>query len=121
MCTSEFILAFIRPVNRYGISLVVYSNDAKCFVLADRIIEQLLSFFRICRYALYSFYCSLYNSCLCCMAWGTWERLRQLNIVCLSKVRCTSHLELHDTNLDIGSCTVCVSEGRGGGGEQKVH
>ena len=43
MTTAEFILAFIRFVNRYGIPSVVYSDNAKSFIQAGNIIEQLLS------------------------------------------------------------------------------
>ena len=43
MTTAEFILAFVRFVNRYGIPTVVYSDNAKSFVQAGNIIEQLLS------------------------------------------------------------------------------
>ena len=43
MSTSEFILAFVRFVNRYGIPSVVYSDNAKSFIQAGGIIEQLLS------------------------------------------------------------------------------
>ena len=43
MLTAEFILAFVRFVNRYGISLVVFSDNAKLFLQADGIIQNLLS------------------------------------------------------------------------------
>ena len=43
MTTSEFILAFIRFSNRYGIPSSVYSDNAKSFVQAGNIIEQLLT------------------------------------------------------------------------------
>ncbi|MEO0900444.1 MAG: hypothetical protein AAFY71_28805, partial [Bacteroidota bacterium] len=43
MSTAEFILGFVRFVNRYGIPLVVYSDNAKSFHQAGGIIEQLLS------------------------------------------------------------------------------
>ena len=43
MTTSEFILAFIRFVNRYGVPSAVYSDNAKSFVQAGGVIEQLLS------------------------------------------------------------------------------
>ena len=43
MTTAEFILAFVRFVNRYGIPSVVYSDNARSFVQAGSIIEQLLS------------------------------------------------------------------------------
>ena len=42
MSTAEFILAFIRFVNRYGIPSVVYSDNAKSFVQAGNVIDQLL-------------------------------------------------------------------------------
>ena len=43
MTTSEFILAFIRFSNRFGIPTAVYSDNAKSFVQAGNIIEQLLT------------------------------------------------------------------------------
>ena len=43
MTTSEFILAFIRFSNRYGVPSAVYSDNAKSFVQAGNIIEQLLT------------------------------------------------------------------------------
>ena len=43
MSTAEFILAFVWFVNRYGIPSVVYSDNAKSFIQAGNIIEQLLS------------------------------------------------------------------------------
>ena len=43
MSTAEFILAFIRFVNRYGIPLAVYSDNAKSFLQAGGIIQNLLS------------------------------------------------------------------------------
>ena len=43
MTTSEFILAFIRFSNRYGVPTAVYSDNAKSFVQAGNIIEQLLT------------------------------------------------------------------------------
>ena len=39
MSTAEFILAFIRFVNRYGIPLAVYSDSAKSFLQAGGIIK----------------------------------------------------------------------------------
>ena len=43
MTTSEFILAFIRFSNRFGVPRTVYSDNAKSFVQAGNIIEQLLT------------------------------------------------------------------------------
>ena len=43
MSTVEFILAFVRFVNRYDIPSAVYSDNAKSFVQAGNIIEHLLS------------------------------------------------------------------------------
>ena len=43
MLTTEFILAFIRFVNRYGIPLAIYSDNAKSFVQAGGLIQNLLS------------------------------------------------------------------------------
>ena len=43
MSTAEFILAFVRFVNRYGVPSSVYSDNAKSFIQAGGIIEQLLS------------------------------------------------------------------------------
>ncbi|XP_064111443.1 uncharacterized protein LOC135218931 [Macrobrachium nipponense] len=43
MSTSEFILAFIRFSNRFGVPVAVYSDNAKSFVQAGNIIEQLLT------------------------------------------------------------------------------
>ena len=43
MTTSEFILAFIRFSNRFGVPSAVYSDNAKSFVQAGNIIEQLLT------------------------------------------------------------------------------
>ena len=43
MTTAEFILAFIRFVNRYGVPLAVYSDNAKSFLQAGSIIQNLLS------------------------------------------------------------------------------
>ncbi|XP_068224758.1 uncharacterized protein [Palaemon carinicauda] len=43
MSTSEFILAFIRFSNRFGVHVAVYSDNAKSFVQAGNIIEQLLT------------------------------------------------------------------------------
>ena len=43
MSTAEFILAFIRFVNRYGVPSSVYSDNAKSFVQAGGVIDQLLS------------------------------------------------------------------------------
>ena len=44
MSTAEFILAFVRFVNRYGIPSAVYSDNAKSFVQAGGIIEHLSTF-----------------------------------------------------------------------------
>ena len=43
MSTAEFILAFVRFTNRYGVPSAVYSDNAKAFVQAGSIIEQLLT------------------------------------------------------------------------------
>ena len=43
MSTAEFILAFVRFVNKYGTPKVVYSDNAKSFVQAGSIIDNLLS------------------------------------------------------------------------------
>ena len=43
MSTAEFILAFVRFVNRYGISLAIYSDNAKSFLQAGGLIQNLLS------------------------------------------------------------------------------
>ena len=43
MSTAEFILAFVRFVNGYGIPSAVYSDNTKSFVQAGNIIEHLLS------------------------------------------------------------------------------
>ena len=43
MSTAEFILAFVRFVNKYGIPSAVYSDNVKSFVQAGNIIEHLLS------------------------------------------------------------------------------
>ena len=43
MTTAEFILAFVRFVNRYGVPSVVYSDNAKSFIQAGGIIEDLLT------------------------------------------------------------------------------
>ena len=43
MSTAEFILAFVRFVNRYGIPLAIYSDNAKSFLQADGLIQNLLS------------------------------------------------------------------------------
>ena len=43
MSTAEFVLAFVRFVNRYGIPLAVYSDNAKSFQQAGGIIKNLLS------------------------------------------------------------------------------
>ena len=43
MSTAEFILAFVRFVNRSGIPSAVYSDNAKSFVQARNIIKHLLS------------------------------------------------------------------------------
>ena len=44
MSTAEFILAFVRFVNRYGIPLAIYSDNAKSFLQAGGLIQNLLSF-----------------------------------------------------------------------------
>ena len=43
MSTAEFILAFVRFVNRYGILLAVYSDNVKSFLQAGGTIQNLLS------------------------------------------------------------------------------
>ena len=43
MSTSEFILAFVRFVNRYGIPLATYSDNAKSFLQAGGLIQNLFS------------------------------------------------------------------------------
>ena len=43
MSTAEFILAFVRFVNRYGIPLAVYSDNANSFLQAGGIIQNLPS------------------------------------------------------------------------------
>ena len=43
MSTSEFILAFVRFVNRFGIPNTVYSDNAKSFLQAGGIIQNLMS------------------------------------------------------------------------------
>ena len=43
MSTAEFILAFVRFVNRYGIPLAIYSDNAKSFLQAGGLIQNLLS------------------------------------------------------------------------------
>ena len=43
MSTAEFILTFVRFVNRYGIPFAVYSDNAKSFLLAGGVIQNLLS------------------------------------------------------------------------------
>ena len=43
MSTAEFILAFVRFVNRYGIPLAIYSDSAKSFLQAGGLIQNLLS------------------------------------------------------------------------------
>ena len=43
MSTAEFILAFVSFTNRYGVPSVLYSDNAKSFVQASSIIEQLFT------------------------------------------------------------------------------
>ena len=43
MPMAQFVLAFVRFVNRYGISLAIYSDNANSFLQADGIIQNLLS------------------------------------------------------------------------------
>ena len=43
MSTAEFILAFVRFVNRYGIPLAIYSDNAKSFLQAGGLIQNILS------------------------------------------------------------------------------
>ena len=43
MSTSEFILAFVRFTNRFGIPTAVYSDNAKSFLQAGGIIQNFLS------------------------------------------------------------------------------
>ena len=44
MSMVEFILAFIRLVNRFGIPLAIYSDNAKSFIQAGGLIQNLFSF-----------------------------------------------------------------------------
>ena len=39
MSTAEFILAFVRFVNRYGIPLAIYSDNAKSFLQAGGLMQ----------------------------------------------------------------------------------
>ena len=85
MTTAEFILAFVRFVNRYGLPSAVYSDNAKSFVQAGGIIEQLLSSsefeekFRIASIA--------HRTIPIYAAWygATWERLIKTVKQCLYK------------------------------------
>ena len=43
MSTAKFILAFVRFINRYGIPLTIYSDNAKSFLQAGGLIQNLLS------------------------------------------------------------------------------
>ena len=43
MSMAEFILAFVRFVNRYGIPLAIYSDNVKSFIQAGGLIQNLLS------------------------------------------------------------------------------
>ena len=43
MSTAEFILAFVRFVNRYGNPLAIYSDNTKSFLQAGGLIQNLLS------------------------------------------------------------------------------
>ena len=43
MSMAEFVLDFVRFVSRYGIPLAVYSDNAKSFLQAGGIIQNLLS------------------------------------------------------------------------------
>ena len=86
MSTAEFILAFVRFVNRYGIPSVVYSDNAKSFVQAGSIIELLLTSsefeekFRIASigHKTIPIYAAWYGA--------TWERLIKTVKHCLFKV-----------------------------------
>ena len=86
MSTSEFILAFVRFVNRYGIPSVVYSDNAKSFIQAGSIIEQLLTSsefeekFRMARigHKKIPVYAAWYGA--------TWERLIKTVKHCLFKI-----------------------------------
>ena len=86
MFTAEFILAFVRFVNRYGIPSVVYLDNAKSFVQAGSIIEQLLTSsefegkFRIALigHKTIPIYAAWYGA--------TWERLIKTVNHCLFKV-----------------------------------
>ena len=85
MSTAEFILAFVRFVNRYGIPSAVYSDNAKSFLQAGNIIEHLLSSsefeekFRISSIAHHTIpiYAAWYGA--------TWERLIKTVKQCLFK------------------------------------
>ena len=85
MSTAEFILAFIRFVNRYGVPSSVYSDNAKSFVQAGGVIEQLLSSsefeekFKIASIK--------HQTIPVCTAWygATWERLIRTIKLCLHK------------------------------------
>ena len=86
MSTAEFILAFVRFVNRYGTPSVVYSDNAKSFIQAGNIIEQLLTSsefeekFRIASisHKTIPIYAAWYGA--------TWERLIKTVKHCLFKV-----------------------------------
>ena len=86
MSTAEFILAFERFVNRYGTPSVLYSDNAKSFIQAGNIIEQLLTSsefeekFRIAliRHKTIPIYAAWYGA--------TWERLIKTIKHCLFKV-----------------------------------
>ena len=86
MSTAEFILEIVRFVNRYGTLSVVYSDNAKSFIQAGNIIEQLLTSsefevkFRIASigHKTIPIYAAWYGA--------TWERLIKTVKHCLFKV-----------------------------------
>ena len=85
MSTAEFILAFVRFVNRYRIPSAVYSDNAKSFVQTGYIIEHLLSSSefeeKFCIASIAHRTISVYA------AWygATWERLIRTVKQCLFK------------------------------------
>ena len=86
MSTADFILAFVRFVNKYGTPSIVYSANAKSFIQARNIIEQLLTsseFEEKFRIASISHKAIPINA-----AWygATWERLIKTVKHCLFKV-----------------------------------
>ena len=85
MTTAEFILAFVRFTNRYGVPSSVYSDNAKSFIQAGNIIETLITSsefeekFRIARIA--------HRTIPVYAAWygAVWERLIKTVKHCLFK------------------------------------